>query len=623
MAAEGRVMKISDDVLSVYHSLPDFPYILLRNRYSPGTLLHAPDLKVVAEVGNLTKGKPLKVTPSLEYFAVSQGDADRRHIIRRAADGQTIGSTNSLSSQTLIPNRNPIYFLRDVGLSPILQRLTDSTRPGRNGFDIRKLAYQLGAPAFALFYRDDDFGMTPPPPDLFDLHTGAVLQILPEDAVEAFFDGNGSPYFVLVLRGARWQLRRTDAPDHVIIERKGSPTLVSFGDPVLAGYYLVGFPDATEIRRIDDGGLVDRIDESLREASPLPGGISWRVQMRNGSMVQVLRLENDSLQLHAVTDEGSDVKADQLFVPVDRVPGLEKSPRDRPAPHKADFSEGTFRVTEQDKQLRGSVWRQGQNNRPVYFEDEQPQDLGFLYIRRFYEGRDRDDEDLIRSELRRSSDDSLVFGRNDEIPHYGSDPSRNYVWMQFVEPETDGDSEVVLVRFADGEVIWDGEAEWISFAPFPSADYFFVWSGSGPDQLRNLEDGAEITALGGALYHLDFRMPARDGYFVAAFGDGHYELWDGNGSPTLSRDLGFGLQGYLTLPNGLMLVWYENGNTYVISPAWLASIHGDPGSLLAAELLNSLCNGLFTKSWFDTQAWASRKQSDTRVCMANYQSRGD
>ena len=141
-------------------------------------------------------------------------------------------------------------------------------------------------------------------------------------------------------------------------------------------------------------------------------------------------------------------------------------------------------------------------------------------------------------------------------------------------------------------------------------------SGSGQDQLRNVFDGEEIVPpLGSRLRHLDFRTPAEDGYFVAAFNDGHYELWDGNGSPTLLRNLEFGLRGYLTLFNGLMLVWYDNGNAYVIDPAWLARIGGDPGRLPATELLDSLCNGLFAKSSFDRQAWANRKQVETRACV--------
>ena len=612
-ATEGRVRKISSDIGELYHGLPDFPYLLLHNRYSPGALMHAPDLKLVASISNLSTKNPLKVSPSREYLVLTIDDDDPSYIFRRTADGRSIGRTNSLSDKTLIPSRNPIYFLRDVGFSPLLNRISDSTELGRGGFDIREVAYQQGAQAFALFYRDDENSRIPPPPDLFDLHSGAVLQTLPRDTSRVLFSGNGSPYFVLVLQDTHWQLRRTDAPGQAIIESSGSPDLASFAGDTASDYWLIGFRDGTELRRTPGGDLIDRIDDSLKEAYPAADGISWRVRMRSDSKVHMLSVVNDKLILRVPADDRIEMKTDQPFVPVASAVPIDKSLRDRPVRHRAVFNKGVYRVTEMDRKLRSSVWRRGKN-RPVYFADEEPEDLEFLYIRRFYSQRSRDDDSLIRAEIRSSSDDSLVFGRNDDIRRYGVNHSREYFWMQVADSEEE-ESEVVLVRFADGEVIWEGDGRWISFAPYPTAGYFFVWSVSGQDQLRNLADGAIIKPLAGALRHLDFRSLTKNDIFVAAFNDSRYELWDGSGSPALLRNLGFGLRGYLSLPNDLLLIWYENGNAYVIDLAWLTHISRNPDGLAPSALLDSLCSGLFAKSWFDQRTWENRRPDDTRACV--------
>ncbi|MCP4286423.1 MAG: toll/interleukin-1 receptor domain-containing protein [Gammaproteobacteria bacterium] len=613
-AAEGRIRKISSNIDKLYHGLPGFPYLLLSNLYSPGTLLHAPDLKPVADINNLATKNSLKLSPSSEYFVLTIDDDDTSHIFRRTADGRSIGRTNSLSDKTLIPERNPIYFLRDIGFSPLLNRISDSTGMGREGFDIREVAYQQGAQAFVLFYRDDDGGeIPPPPPDLFDLQSGAVLQTLPRETSRVFFSGNGSPYFVLVLGDSHWQLRRTDAPGEAIVKSRGSPHMVSFGGDMSSDFWLIGFRDGTELRRTGDGAVIDRMDDSLVEAFPAADEISWTVRMSKDSKMHMLRVVNDRLIPTAPAGDPGGIKTDPAFVPVASAVPINKSLRDRPVRHRAALNEGVYRVTEKDRKQRRSVWRRGKRG-PVYFEDEEPEDLAFLYIRRFYNHRSRDDDSLIRSELRRRSDDSPVFGRNDDILRYGVNPSREYVWVQ-VEDSDEEESEVALVRFADGEVIWEGGGRWISFAPYPSAGYFFVRSVSSQNQLRNLTDGTSIKSFEGRLRHLDFLTLTRDRIFVAAFDDGRYELWDGAGSPALLRNLGFGLRGYLPLPNGLLLIWYENGNAYVIDPAWLVHISRNPDGLMPAELLDSLCSGLFAKPWFDLRTWDSRRPDYAKTCV--------
>ena len=610
-AAEGRVRKVSGDIDELYHRLPDFPYLLLRNQYNPSALLRVHDLKPVARISNLAPKNPLKVSRSFDYFVLTVGDDDQSHTLRRTADGRSIGRTGSLSEKTLIPIRNPLYFLRDVGFSPLLNRISDSAGLGRAGFDIREVAYQQGAQAFALFYRDDENTRIPPPPDLFDLQTGSVLQILPRDTSRILFSSNGSPYFVLVLGESRWQLRRTDAPGRAIIESGGSPELVSFGSDASSDHWLIGFRDGIELRRTHGGDLIDRIDDSPVEIFPADE-FSWTVRIREESKLRRISVINERLTLSALADERIGMTAEPPFLAVASAVPIDDSLRDRPVRHRAAFSKGVYRVTEKDRELRSSVWRRGEN-RPVYFEDERPEALESLYIRRFYDNRSRDDDGLIRSELRRSSDDVPLFGRNDDIRRYGVNPSREYVWLQLTDSE-DEYSEVVLLRLADGEVIWQGDGRWISFAPYPSAGYFFVKSLSGQDRLRRLADGTDIRPLEGALRHLDFSTLTRSGKFIAAFEDGRYELWDGSGLPTLLRNLGFGLQGYLSLPNGLLFIWYENGNAYVIDPAWLGRISRNPDDLAPAKLLDTLCTGLFANSWFDRRTWGSRRPDNTQAC---------
>ena len=612
-AAEGRVRKLSSDISDLYHGLPDFPYLLLRNQYSPGTLVHASDLTVVADIDNLVTERPLKLSSSLEYFVLTVAAEGPRHILRRSADGRTIGRTSTLSDRTLIPARHPIYFLRDLGFSPLLNRISDSASLGRTGFDIRELAYRQGSRVFALFYRDDENSRIPPPPDLFDLNTGTVLQTLPRETSRILFSGSGSPHFVLELGGSHWQLRRTDAPGQAIVESSGSPELAAFGGATSSDYWLIGFRSGTELRRTHDGALVDRIDDPVLEAFPAVDENAWIVRMKEEPKVRRLSVDNDRLILTAVAGDRIEVKPDPPFVPVASAIPVDESLRDRPVRVRARFTDGDYEVTGKDRTVRSSVWRRGQR-RPVFYQDEEPENLAFLYIRRFYSDRSRDDDSLIRAELLRSSDDSPLFGRNDDIRRYGVDPSGQYVWIQLADYD-DEESEVVLVRFADGEIIWRGDGRWISFAPYPSAGYFFVWSASGRDQLRNLADGAVIRQLNGALRHLDFTTLTRSGHFVAAFEDGRYELWDGGGSPTLLRNLGFGLRGILPLPNSLLLVWYESGNAYVIDPGWLAQIGRNPDGLTPSKLLDSLCRGLFVKTWFDQQRWESRGPDRIRTCI--------
>jgi len=231
-----------------------------------------------------------------------------------------------------------------------------------------------------------------------------------------------------------------------------------------------------------------------------------------------------------------------------------------------------------------------------------------LLQRRFDDLRQRDQERKTRRLLQLSAALSFLLVGVGLLAFFA-------LFQKQVADSEEEESEVVLVRFADGEVIWEGDGRWISFAPYPTAGYFFVWSVSGQDQLRNLADGAIIKPLAGALRHLDFRSLTKNDIFVAAFNDSRYELWDGSGSPALLRNLGFGLRGYLSLPNDLLLIWYENGNAYVIDLAWLTHISRNPDGLAPSALLDSLCSGLFAKSWFDQRTWENRRPDDTRACV--------
>ncbi|MGD8589199.1 MAG: toll/interleukin-1 receptor domain-containing protein, partial [Chromatiales bacterium] len=258
-AAEGRVMKISGDVSDVYHRLPEFPYVLLRNRYTPGVLIHAPDLRVVERIDRLAPQNPLRVTPSLQHYVIAQdgGDGPPYRLIS-TGNGKLIGRTNSLSGLTLLPNRDPLYFVQDVGISPRVYRLDKGTELGKAGFDIRKISYTPGSAVFAIYYRDDEHTRIPPPPDLFDLKTGQVVETLSRDTGEIWFDGAGTPFYVRALGGAGWQLRRFDVPGDAVAASAEEPYWVSFSRAP-TGYWLMGLSKRTQIRRSSDGALIDSL----------------------------------------------------------------------------------------------------------------------------------------------------------------------------------------------------------------------------------------------------------------------------------------------------------------------------------------------------------------------------
>ena len=70
----------------------------------------------------------------------------------------------------------------------------------------------------------------------------------------------------------------------------------------------------------------------------------------------------------------------------------------------------------------------------------------------------------------------------------------------------------------------------------------------------------------------------------------------------------------MALDKGYLMIWFDDRETYVIDSVWLAEYKLNSRNWSTSEFIDSVCNKLFNKPWFDRQIWLGPAQVAPKSC---------